>query len=68
MEVCGLLNPRDHFCVVLLYAINTIQIQHVRERDCPVSLGAPVHPKADFTSVTIAELIWNQKKAMGGAL
>lgn len=64
IEICGLLNPRDHFCGILLYAITTIQIQNVKE---PIK-GTPVHPKADLASITIAELIWSQKKATGGAL
>lgn len=31
IEMCGLLNPRDPFSAVLLYAINIIQIWHVKE-------------------------------------
>lgn len=53
-EVSGLLNPQDHFSTILVYAINTIQIQHGKE---PV-MGAQ-STLTGLSSETIAELIWN---------
>lgn len=60
--MCGLLNPTDPFSAILLSAVNTIQIQQVKEP----GLGTPVHPKADLTSITIAELNGTRKKPWVG--